>query len=234
MRRATGAFRFPMSKTELLPGAIYIPVHIIVLDFLVPLAVRAISPGTSPLWTNLIYFAISLAFILAVMHRFLATSIRDLLECRFDALTAIVVGYFAYYIMRWLLSLIFWLAGWSAFPAVEGILSQVRLNSGVFPVVSIILAPIVEEVLFRGVAFGGLRKKSRIAAYIVSFLVYGFYRVWGNIFTGFGWGLLIDFTYYLPASLALCWCYEKSGSVWGPILLHMLINLLSISIFIGV
>lgn len=234
MRKAAGAFRFPMAKTELLPGAIYIPVHIIVLDFLVPLAVRAIVPDISALWINLIYFSVSLVFILAVMHRFLAASLRDLLERRFDALTAVVVGYFAYYIMRWLLSLIFWAAGQGAFPAFEGILSQVRLNSGVFPVVSIILAPIAEETLFRAVAFGGLRKKSRLAAYIVSFLIYGFYRVWGSLFTGFGWGLLIDFAYYLPASLALCWCYEKSGSVWGPILLHMLINLLSISIFIGV
>ena len=232
MRKASNSFRFPMSRTELLPSAIYIPVHIIVLDFLVPLAMKAIAPEAGAGWSNLVYFAISALFILIVMHRYLFTSFHDLVDCRFDALTGIVTGYFGYYALRWLLSLIFWIAGREAFPAVESILSQARLNPGVFPVVSIILAPVVEEVLFRGTAFGGLRKKSRLLAYCVAFLVYGFYRVWGSVFSGFGWGMLADFIYSLPASLALCWCYEKSGSIWGPILLHMLINVLSVSLTI--
>ncbi|MDD6188445.1 MAG: type II CAAX endopeptidase family protein [Clostridiales bacterium] len=232
MRKASYSFRFPMSKTELLPGAIYIPVHIIVLDFLVPLVMKAAAPSASQYWSDLVYFSVSFLFILIVMHSYLARSFTDLVQCRMDALTAIVVGYFGYYIARWLMSLIFWIVGWNGFPAVTGILSQVRLNSGVMPIVSIILAPIVEEVLFRGVVFGGLRHKSRALAYIVSFLVFGFYCVWSRFFSGFGWELLIDFLYYLPVSLALCWCYEKGGSIWAPVLLHMLINILSISLTI--
>lgn len=232
MRKAANSFRFPMSKTELLPGAIFVPVHIIVLDFLVPLVMDAVAPSANHYWSNFVYFAVTCLFILIVMHSYLAKSFTDLIECRMDALTGIITGYFGYYIIRWLMSLIFWLVGWSGFPAVTGILSQVRLNSGVMPIVSIILAPIAEEVLFRGVVFGGLRRKSRLAAYVVSFLVFGFYCVWSKFFSGFGWDLLIDFLYYLPASLALCWCYEKGGSVWAPVLLHILINILSISLTI--
>ncbi len=233
MRKAANSFRFPMSKTELLPGAIYIPVHIIVLDFLVPLVMDAVAPSANHYWSNFAYFAVSALFILIVMHSYLARSVSDLIDCRMDALTAIVVGYFGYYVLRWLMALIFWLVGWRDFPAVSGILSQVRLNYGVMPIVSIILAPIVEEVLFRGVVFGGLRRKSRVLAYIIAFLVYGLYCVWSKFFSGFGWDLLIDFLYYLPASLALCWSYEKGGSVWVPTLLHILINILSISLSIN-
>ena len=232
MRKAANSFRFPMSRTELLPGAIYVPVHIIVLDFLVPLVMDAVAPSAGYYWSNFVYFAVSALFILIVMHSYLRHSFGDLVDCHVDALTGIVVGYFGYYIVRWLMSLIFWIVGWSGFPAVTGILSQVRLNSNVMPIVAIILAPLVEEVLFRGVVFGGLRHKSRLLAYIVAFLVYGFYCVWSRCFSGFGWDLLIDFLYYLPASLALCWCYEKGGSIWASVLLHILINILSISIAI--
>ena len=42
------------------------------------------------------------------------------------------------------------------------------------------------EVLFRGVVFGGLRRKSRLAAYLIAFLVFGFYS------------LLVNSLYLLP------------------------------------
>ena len=232
MRKPANSFRFPMSKTELLPGAIYIPVHIIVLDFLIPMIMKAAAPSASHYWSNFIYFAVSCLFIIIVMHSYLFKSVSDLIDCRMDALTGIVTGFFAYYILRWLMAVIFWIIGWNGFPAVSGILSQVRLNSGVMPIVSLILAPIVEEVLFRGVVFGGLRRKSRLAAYLIAFLVFGFYCAWSRFFSGFDWDLLIEFLYCMPASLALCWCYEKGGSVWAPILLHLLINVLSVSLTI--
>lgn len=232
MKKPVNSFRFPMSSKELLPGAIFVPVHIIVLDFLVPMVMNAAAPQLNHYWSNFVYFTVTCLFILIVMHSYLAKSVSDLIDCRMNALTAIVAGYFGYYIIRWLMSLIFWIVGWNDFPAFAGILSQARLNSGVMPIVSIFLAPIAEEVLFRGVVFGGLRRRSRLTAYLVSFLVFGFYCVWSRFFSGFSWTLLIDFLYYLPASLALCWCYEKGGSVWAPVLLHILINILSVSLVI--
>ena len=234
MKKIPNSFRFPMKNTELLPGAIFVPVHIIVLEFLVPMVMEAVAPQLNHYWSNFVYFAVTCLFILIVMHSYLIKSATDLIECCKSALFAIVLGYFGYYILRWLMSLIFWLVGWNDFPALTGIFSQVRLNSGVMPIVSLILAPVAEEVLFRGVVFGGLRRKSRLMAYLVAFLVYAFYCVWSSFFSGFGWGLLIDFLYYLPASLALCWCYEKGGSVWSSVLLHILINILSISLAISV
>ncbi len=234
MKKPANAFRFPMKKTELLPGAIFVPVHIIVLKFLVPLVMEAVAPQLSHYWSNFVYFAVTCLFILIVMHSYLIKSATDLIECIKSAIFAIILGFFGYYILRWLMSVIFWLVGWNDFPALSGILSQVRLNYGVMPIVSIFLAPIAEEVLFRGVVFGGLRRKSRLMAYLVSFLVFGFYCVWSKFFSGFGWDLLIDFLYYLPASVALCWCYEKGGSVWASVLLHILINILSISLAISV
>ena len=234
MKKITNAFRFPMSKTELLPGVIFIPVHIIVLEFLIPMIMKAAAPQLNHYWSSFAYFAVSCLFILAAMHSYLIKSVSDLIDCRMNALTAIVLGYFGYYVLRYVMSLIFWLVGLNNFPAFSSILSQVRLNNGYMPIVAIFLAPIAEEVLFRGVVFGGLRSKGRLIAYGVSFVVFAFYCVWSSFFSGFSWSLLIDFLYYLPASIALCWCYEKGGSIWASILLHILINILSISLAISV
>ena len=41
--------------------------------------------------------------------------------------------------------------------------------------------------------------------------------------------MTLAFLQYLPAGLCLAWCYVKSGSICGPILMHALINLYSIN-----
>ena len=42
-----------------------------------------------------------------------------------------------------------------------------------------------------------------------------------------GYNLLV---YGLP-SVALCLCYEWSGSIWGPIVLHMFINFMGMGAY---
>lgn len=78
----------------------------------------------------------------------------------------------------------------------------------------VVLAPVAEEVIFRGYLFGNLRKYVPfwLAALIVSVL-FGF--VHGQ------WNVALD-TFAL--SLVLCSLREISGSLWPSILLHMLKN----------
>lgn len=233
MKRTSKGFACPMAKTELLPGLIYIPVHIMVLDFLVPLVMEKVAPMAGFAWSNLVYFSVSLLFILAVMHSWLIKSFSDLIERRMAALTALVAGYFGYYLLTWLLRVVLWVAGQNGFPPLTGILTQMPLNAGVLPIVTILLAPVVEETLFRGVVFGSLRRKNRLLAYVVAFLVFGVYCMWESLLGGLSWGLLWKFLSCLPASLVLCWCYETGGSIWASVLLHMLLNVLSVSLQLG-
>ena len=45
------------------------------------------------------------------------------------------------------------------------------------PLIVVLLAPFVEEVLFRGLVFGCLKEKSRIFAYILSCALFAFLHV---------------------------------------------------------
>ena len=84
--------------------------------------------------------------------------------------------------------------------------------------------PIVEEVLFRGLLFGGLRRYSRPLAWVLTVLVYMLYSVWTFAFSFGEARYLVLGLQYLPMALGLTWCYDRGGSIWSPIALHMVLN----------
>ena len=91
---------------------------------------------------------------------------------------------------------------------------------------AVFLAPLVEEPIFRGGIFGLLYERSRFAAYIVSMLLFSLAHVLGYaIADPVYWIYLLQ---YLPASWMLCRTYERCRSIWGSILLHMMINGISV------
>jgi hypothetical protein len=86
-------------------------------------------------------------------------------------------------------------------------------------VMAVVMAPFLEEVLFRGILLPALRRRMRFppAALLVTVLFAGLHAVQ----TGG----------YLPALAAigvtgyvLAWLREASGSLWPPVLLHMGFN----------
>ncbi len=78
----------------------------------------------------------------------------------------------------------------------------------------VVIAPVAEEVLFRGYLFGKLKKFIPIwVAILVTSLLFG--AVHG------AWNVAID---TLALSLVLCMLRLSTGSLWAPILLHMTKN----------
>ena len=103
---------------------------------------------------------------------------------------------------------------------------QFALSPLATAVILVVLMPIVEEPLFRGLLFGTARRYSRALGYVLSTLVYAVYCVWQF---AYAYGQ-VDLRYlllaveYLPMGLALTWCYDNGGSIWSPIALHAVIN----------
>ncbi len=118
-------------------------------------------------------------------------------------------------------------------PNQESINELVKLNKNMMIVVSVLLAPFVEEVIFRGVVFGTIRKKNTLIAYIVSSLFFAFYHEWQFFLTGFSWSLLITTLTYIPAGICLARTYERSKTIWAPIFLHMILNFVSVTVQFG-
>ena len=81
-----------------------------------------------------------------------------------------------------------------------------------------IVAPVAEEIFFRGFIFGGLRTRFRWQwAAVISAAVFA--------------GAHLELTFFLPAfflGFLLAFLYEESNSIWPGMIVHMLINSLAV------
>lgn len=105
-----------------------------------------------------------------------------------------------------------------------------RIGSAPYSTVLIVvfLAPVVEEAVFRGYIFGNLREYSRPAAYLVSCVLFAFLHVWQFAAVSRDAAYLLLALQYLVPSLVMAWVFERSGSLWGSILLHSAVNALAV------
>lgn len=93
---------------------------------------------------------------------------------------------------------------------------------------SVVLAPILEELVFRAGIFSLLYERHRGLAYLLSSLAFGFI----HIFSGLMAGDLSQLLYLFPYSLlgaVFCYIYEKKESIFAPMLIHAANNFISMA-----
>ena len=88
----------------------------------------------------------------------------------------------------------------------------------------VVMAPLSEELFFRGFMFAGLRRRLPFAA--AAALSAG---LWGLFhYTGPGtWGVVIQLAVF---GVVLAWLYERTGSIWPTIAVHALNNAIAFAI----
>ena len=91
----------------------------------------------------------------------------------------------------------------------------------------VVLAPFVEEVLFRGLVFGNLKLKSRPVAYVVSCALFAALQVWQFAVVRQDMTYFIVMLQYLVPGFMLAWVYDRSGTLWTAIGLHAAANALA-------
>lgn len=89
---------------------------------------------------------------------------------------------------------------------------------------ALIYAPIVEEIVFRGVLFRNLRAKLSFGyAALISAFAFGLMHVFSALISGNIsdiWYLLV----YGGLGFIFCYLYEKEKTIYAPMLLHLLNN----------
>lgn len=228
------AFKFPMLRYERVLGILYIPIHSLVLPFLLGIFIALTGAKISDSHLTLISYAVGFLFVLCAMFRFLRTSFSDLAGSLIRSLQALVLAFLLYYLLNYIAHIIILaLSGDLTNPNQAELESQVKINRNVMLVVSVLLAPVMEEALFRGALFGTLRQKSRALAYIISAAAFALYHIWPYLLGGIDLTLALSLIQYVPASIALAWCYERSGNIWTPMVLHAVSNFLVLYIQVG-
>ena len=90
----------------------------------------------------------------------------------------------------------------------------------------VLVAPVAEEVFFRGFFFGGLRTRLPfVFAALLSGVFFGaIHLTTGNIAVGVQLSVL---------GIVLAYLYERSGSLWSPIALHAINNALAFAVLVS-
>lgn len=221
-RGAPGAF---MSRAEVIGGFLWFPFYIAVIPWLVGWLPGFLWAPLSEPAANFVCACVNFLFVFLIFRRWLGASLGDAGRRFWETVQAAVLGFALYYALFWLLSRVFGLLRLTVADPNDDYLRS--LSGGGWPLLytsALFLVPPVEETLFRGLIFGNLRERSRILAYLVSALVFAAAHVWRYI-GPVGWhGTVLAALRYLPAGIALGWCFEKAGTVWASIAAHALLN----------
>lgn len=166
---------------------------------------------------NVLYYAVLFTLCLFIFWDFLKKDFLGLLSWLPENLAVAAVGLLLAGGLYAVLSLL-------PFPVSDPISLQYaqEFRAAPAPTLALILLliPVVEETVFRGLILGNLRPYSRPLALGFSAVLYALAMVWRYALDLSDPRYLLLAILYLPMSAALCWCYDRGGSIWSCVVLH--------------
>ena len=225
----------PWKKTIGIPDGRWTPIHVVwgVLAVIVLVAIEAavvsaFDPDLDSVAATLSVQGLLAATLVAVALIFasrggsLPIALRELGLRRFarSALGVAAVTYVAYLVFAVIYNGI-------VHPEQEDITRELGFDDGGFGAVAagalvVAAAPFSEEIFFRGFMYGGLRRRLPVwAAAVTAGAVFGLLHYTGPDSIGVVPQLAV-------LGVLLAWLYERTGSLWPPIILHVVNNALAL------
>lgn len=232
-----GPFKTNMKLSQRVFSIVMIPLHCYVIPLLLGVVIAFAMGGTgieiSAAYSNLACYSVSAILVFAVLYKYLKNSFYDIFDNIPRFFGAVAVGVLMYYMLSVAMAMLSTIITVEAEnPNAASINEAAMENGNVMIVVAVILGPIVEECLFRGAIFGGLVKKNRVAAYIVSIAAFCLYHMAVQLVSDFSWMLFISALEYAPGGYVLARTYEKGGTIWAAIALHAILNAIALTAII--
>jgi len=97
---------------------------------------------------------------------------------------------------------------------------------------TVIIAPIVEEIIFRFAIFKPLSVKNKPIAYILSSFLFGFLHISTSLIFMHNFNELYTLPLYIGSGLVLAYVYDKTDKLAAPILVHMLNNYMGFALIV--
>jgi membrane protease YdiL (CAAX protease family) len=191
--------------------------------------VGAFDPSLNSLGTKLVLQALLAATLAAVAFRMASTdggfAPAEALGLRKPGGSAAKLAFTAY------LAYFAFVIVYSNFvnPHQKDITRDLGYGDGVLPSVTagvliVVAAPIAEEIFFRGFIFGGMRSRLPfLGAAVISAVIFGAFHFTGT-------GSLTVLPQLAALGLAQAWLYERSGSIYPTIAVHMANNALAFAL----
>lgn len=218
-----------LTHAQIAAGYLYLPVYAGLLSYGLQYLAQLMGLSLTQPQLNLCWFVLNTLFVWIIFHNFLLRSLRGIRFWEF--VQAGILGLAFYYAGTWVFRFLTDLINIRIVSFNDRTVQSLAADSYWITVLcTVVLAPLVEETLVRGLIFGSVRPKSRVLAYVLSTVFFGMMHVWSYIPSQGLVPVLPAAAQYIPAAVALGWTYEKAGTVWAPIAVHMAVNAISVSL----
>ena len=221
-----------MTPGEQIGGVVFLMIYLVVLPFATDPLFRFVGGlldvSISATVQNMIYYYVLFAVTLIIFHKFIGRTSRNFADNLGVACRSMLVGLIGLYGLNELVYRLTSLAIGNRTNLNDTTISaQIQDAPRVTLLIIVLLAPFIEEVLFRGLVFGNLKSKSRVVAYLVSCLLFALIHVWQFAVVQQDITYFLLMVQYLVPGAVLAWAYESSGTLWASIGLHAAANALS-------
>lgn len=221
-----------MTRRELLWGFGYFLFYLLALPSVLELLFSLLSwdynSTRGHLRLTVLYNAVNFLAMLLIFHRFLGKSLAAVTKRFWGFVQAVILGWVMYQAATSLVGLLCRLV----MPELQNLnnayfADQAKINFTVTAIATVFLAPPVEECLFRGLLFRTIHQKSRFLAFAISATAFALVHITSYVSYYGVLGSALLLLQYLPAGLALGWAYEKTDTILAPMVIHMVINAIS-------
>lgn len=218
--------KFPkFTPNETVLGFIYFLLQLLIIPGILLAINMMLARPLSEALVNFVFFTANFLVVLFLFRKFLGKNLHIVRNNPWQVLRCAGIG------------LLIYMAGNGIFTFVvtplfpnfanindAAIMEMVQEHFGLMTIGTVLFVPLAEECFYRGLIFRGLYDKYPFWAYTLSMVIFSLSHVVGYVtLTDFG-TLVLCFFQYLPAGFALAWSYRRSGSIFTPILVHMVVN----------
>ena len=228
-----------LRRSELIGGILYWPVFLLGMPLLAAFAVAFFWPSKDEALkltrVNFLFGLLNAAALILIFRRYLKDQFSRLQWRGWRLFADVGLGYLIYFGLAYAAGIVIQLlTGLFSVENVNANQEAVEASVRAVPALAIIdaclLAPPTEELLTRGLIFCGLYRRSRFWAYALSMLVFSFAHCAGSILYQPVGVTVINLVTYLPAGFILARVYERTETIWTSILLHGVINAVSLAL----
>ena len=214
-----------LTQAETFWGWIWLPVQLVALPVILEVGNLLLGQPLSVAELNFIFFCVNFIGVTVIFRKFLIKNGSVALSLPWKCLRYAAIGLILYWLLSYVYSvLLYFIAPDFANVNDNAIGSMAQENYSLMAFGIVLLVPVAEETLYRGLIFGSLYNRNRLVAYGVSIAAFAALHVVGYIGYYPVKQLLLCFFQYIPAGFSLAWAYAKADSIWAPILMHIAIN----------
>ena len=163
---------------------------------------------------NFVYYCIIFTAVVWILRGFLRQSWILAFKTPFSVIWYAILGYLGCEFFTEIVNLLIYRIDPGFLNANnQAVLGLVKNDFVLMAIGTVLLVPVAEELLYRGVVFRSLWNRSHLWAYVVSILLFAAMHCLSYIGTYSTLQLVLAIVQYLPAGYCLCWTYCQTGTM---------------------